>query len=324
MLSLDGTLRYVPMAALWDGETWLAERWPSAVFTESAVDKLRTPPPEGDVRARALGVTREWPGFPALSGVAEETAAVVDLTGGNGDDVAAGGNAVRGGKAAGSAVPADGVSGRDDGAASMSRGVLQGERLLDADFTRGALSASLASRAPVVHIASHFRLDPASHAKTELLLGDGELLSLSAIEKAGDLDFTGVDLLTLSACDTAAGALRGNGKEIESFGEVVQRAGASAVLASLWPVADGATAELMGDFYRLRYLEGRDKARALQGAQLSVMRGTGARGEGGAARGTAISAAGTAAASGAAPRWDGSGHSHPYYWAPFVIMGNWR
>jgi CHAT domain-containing protein len=204
--------------------------------------------------------------------------------------------------------------------------VLRGERLLDGDFTREALSASLASRAPVLHVASHFRLDPASHDRTELLLGDGTLLSLSAIERAGDLDFTGVDLLTLSACDTAAGALRGNGREVESLGEVVQRAGASAVLASLWQVADGATAELMRDFYRLRYLEGMDKARALQGAQLSIMRGQEGL-EGGARRGTAVSAVGPAAASSGTrdtPRWDGTGHSHPYYWAPFVIMGNWR
>jgi CHAT domain-containing protein len=368
MLSLDWTLRYVPMAALWDGERWLAERWPSAIFTESSVDKLRTPPPEGEIRARALGVTRGWPGFPALSGVAEETAAVVASDGVYGENSGAGeagGNSDRGGDSEGAVVgtggqvigphgvpggvggsdigpngvPDDadgpdigpgglvvGTDGSHGGSDSASRGVLQGERLLDADFTRGALSASLASRAPVVHVASHFRLDPASHDRTELLLGDGSLLSLSAIERAGDLDFTGVDLLTLSACDTASGTLRGNGREVESFGEVVQRAGASAVLASLWPVSDGATAELMGEFYRLRYLEGMDKARALQGAQLSVMRGDAGM-KGLAARGTAISAAGasTAAVSGTeAPYWDGTGYSHPYYWAPFVVMGNWR
>jgi CHAT domain-containing protein len=82
----------------------------------------------------------------------------------------------------------------------------------------------------------------------------------------------------------------------------------------------------MREFYRLRYLEGQDKARALQGAQLSVMRGAGALGEGHAGRGTAVSAAGASSASGTgdAPRWNGSGFSHPYFWAPFVVMGNWR
>jgi CHAT domain-containing protein len=343
MLSLDGPLRYVPLAALWDGEMWLAERWPTALFTESSVDKLRTPPPEGDVRARALGVTRGWPGFPALTGVAEETAAVVAVASdgggevagegsGSGVDAECGDSGGTEGPGIGSAVPGGGSRGTgnrspgpgDEASGGDGRGVLQGERLLDGDFTRGALSASLASHVPVVHIASHFKLDPASHERTVLLLGDGTLLSLNDMERAGDLDFTAVDLLTLSACDTAVGVLRGNGREVESFGEVVQRAGASAVLATLWPVADGPTAELMREFYRLRYLEGMDKARALRGAQLWVMRGS--ERTGGTMRGTAISAAGVASVSGtgAGTSWGGIGYSHPYYWAPFVVMGNWR
>ncbi|MDR3152681.1 MAG: tetratricopeptide repeat protein, partial [Deltaproteobacteria bacterium] len=74
MLSLDGALRYVPMAALWDGERWLAEKYPTALYTLSTADKLRTPPPEGPASARALGVTAAWRGFPALPGVAAEIA----------------------------------------------------------------------------------------------------------------------------------------------------------------------------------------------------------------------------------------------------------
>jgi CHAT domain-containing protein len=209
-------------------------------------------------------------------------------------------------------------------------------------------------------VASHFRLDPASLENTVLLLGDGGRLSLREISSAADLDFRGLDLLTLSACDTASGARGGEGREVESPGEAVQRAGASAVLATLMPVDDLAAPELMREFYRLRYSEGRDKAEALRGAQLLVMRdapaapapspaGRGAAGpgtppppaargeEGGPpapgggvrtaeGRGAPLNAQGAAAgaADSAAPPWEGTGFSHPYYWATFVIMGSWR
>jgi tetratricopeptide (TPR) repeat protein len=77
MLSLDGNLRYLPFAALWDGEHYLAEKYPTALFTESTVDKLRNFPPDGAVFARALGVTASWPDFPALPSVAGEIASIV-------------------------------------------------------------------------------------------------------------------------------------------------------------------------------------------------------------------------------------------------------
>jgi CHAT domain-containing protein len=295
MLSLDGTLRYVPMAALWDGESWLAEKYPTSVYTEFTGDTLRDVPENVPPRASALGVTEGRPGFPALTGVAEEISGII-RTG-------------------------------DSETASSGSGVLDGEALLDSEFTRSALSRSL-SGSPVVHVASHFSLDPSSQENTVLLLGEGETLSLKEIRLAGDLDFNGLDLLTLSACDTASGARRsaGEGAEVQSLGIVVQRRGASAVLASLWPVADLSTSILMREFYRFCYVDGNDKAESLRKAQIAVMRDETA--EPAPLRGTALSASGTSSSSAAsgteAPRWDGKGYSHPYYWAPFVVMGNWR
>ncbi|MDR1313642.1 MAG: tetratricopeptide repeat protein [Deltaproteobacteria bacterium] len=238
MLSLDGELRYAPAAALWDGRRWLAERYPTALFTESTAARLADTPPAAEPSVRAMGVTASWPGFPALPGVAAELDAVVRSP-------------------------------------ESPGGALDGEARLDTDFHRAALAESLASGAPVVHVASHFRLDPASLENTVLLLGDWGRLSLREFSRAADLDFGGLDLLTLSACDTASGSRGGEGREVESLGEVVQRAGASAVLATLMPVDDIATPELMREFYHLRYLEGKDKAEALRGAQLLVMRVTG-------------------------------------------------
>ncbi|MDR3155464.1 MAG: CHAT domain-containing protein, partial [Deltaproteobacteria bacterium] len=119
-----------------------------------------------------------------------------------------------------------------------------------------------------------------------------------------------------------------DGKEVESFGEIVQRAGGSAVLATLSPIDDQSAPDLMRSFYRLRYLEGRDKASALREAQLSVMRNVAARPA--PWRGTVLSASASAGAAGAgadsgnAPPWDGKGFSHPYYWAPFILLGDWK
>lgn len=291
MLSLDGTLRYVPLAALWDGEKWLAEKYPTAIYTESAADSLLEGLARGGETVRAFGVTVEMPSFPALPGVADEIAGIVRTDGADPE------------------VP--------------GRGVLDGAAFLDAEFTREALSRNLAG-ARVVHVASHFRLDPTSHENSLLLLGDGTL-SLRQIRLDPALVFRDIDLLTLSACDTASGASRGNGEgvEMESLGVVVQRRGASAVLASLWPVADRSTADLMREFYRLYYLSDMDKAMALREAQLAVMRDD--RSAPAEERGTVISATGVSSAQGAnAPSWEGYGYSHPYFWAPFLIMGNWR
>jgi hypothetical protein len=79
MLSLDGELRYVPAAALWDGERWLAERWPTSLFTESTAARLGDAPRGGGASVRAMGVTAAWPGLTALPGVAAELAAVLPL-----------------------------------------------------------------------------------------------------------------------------------------------------------------------------------------------------------------------------------------------------
>jgi CHAT domain-containing protein/TolA-binding protein len=295
MLSLDGALRYAPFGSLWDGERFLLERYATVEFTRSTPARMaaaaRSAAGGGAPSAMALGVTAAWPGFPALPGVASEIAAVV---GGGG-----------------------------------SSGALAGESFLDTAFDRRAFSRSLASDAPVVHVASHFLLDPGSVDNSVLLLGDGGKLSLREIEGSPDLDFKGLDLLTLSACGTGAGTgRRRDGREVESLGEIVQRAGASAVLATLLPVDDFAAPELMREFYRLRYVKGMDKAEALRLAQLSVMRNvqTAPSPSPYPARGTPLDIGGAerTAEPAAASEWDGKGFSHPYYWAPYVLMGNWK
>ena len=114
-------------------------------------------------------------------------------------------------------------------------------------------------RNPVVHIATHFTSRPGVAANSQLLLGDGEL-SLAEIESQTRL-FNGVDLLTLSACNTAFTNKSEDGREIDSFGTIAQRLGAKSVIASLWSVDDDSTATLMQTMYRLRQQTVRSKQR---------------------------------------------------------------
>jgi CHAT domain-containing protein len=196
-----------------------------------------------------------------------------------------------------------------------SGGVLRGLVYLDGAFTRETLR-SLRREWPVVHIASHFNFQPGSGAGSFLLLGDGSRLTLAELRASNNL-FGDVDVLTLSACNTAVGDTRSDGKEVESFASLAQRQGAKSVIASLWPVSDASTSELMRAFYALHESNPSvPKIDALRQAQLRLMRGE-------------ITAASSAIARGVihadeqSPPRASADWSHPFYWAPFVMIGNW-
>jgi CHAT domain-containing protein len=178
--------------------------------------------------------------------------------------------------------------------------IMPGEVYLDEQFTAARLAETLLKPVPVLHIASHFAFRPGTDADSFLVLGDGNRMTLQEMRERR-LRFGGVELLTLSACDTAMGGGRNeNGAEVEGFGALAQRQGAQAVLATLWPVADASTGVFMREMYGRRLgRSGMSKAEALRQAQLAFLRRTGA------------------AAS--LPEQ----FSHPYFWAPFILLGNW-
>lgn len=282
--SLDRTLRYVPIGALYDGQRFALERWAMAVFTPASKARLKDEPSQ-DWRVLALGVTAEHPPFPALPAVADELAGLVDLP-----------------------------------ETAEHEGVLPGLKALDGDFTRDLLLAQLTRRWPVVHLASHFAFQPGDKDQTYLLLGDGSRLTAGELERLPNL-FAGVDLLTLSACNTATGDLAGDGAEVESFAVLAQRKGARAVFASLWPVADQSTSALMRRFYAL-HGKGKGKLEALREAQLELLSGKLAASSG-AVRARPLLAPGAAPPSVPLDRAI-AGWRHPYHWAPFVLVGNVR
>jgi CHAT domain-containing protein len=227
-------------------------------------------------RAAGLGVSRPLDGYQPLVGVRDELAAVIRTAG------------------------------------QRRGGVLPGIIRLDRAFTAGALARALSSQYSVIHVASHFVFSTAREASSYLLLGDGSKLTLAEF---GDLRFDAIDLVVLSACNTAVGGGHSqNGREIEGLGALVRYQGANQVLATLWPVADMTTASLMRAFYRNRYRAKLKPAEALRRAQLDLLRG-------------AIDLpANTPTRALVDPDEDQTAvkadTGHPFYWAPYILMGS--
>jgi CHAT domain-containing protein len=204
-------------------------------------------------------------------------------------------------------------------------GLLTGKRYLDDEFTSRTLAEFLAvspkpgtRKFTVLHLASHFRLGK-DWTNSFLLLGDGSILTLQQLNSTAPLSFVGIDLVTLSACNTAAAA-DSSGREIDSLAEAIQAKGGKSVLATLWSISDEGTSQLMAEFYRARKeVPGITKAEALQLAQKEMIDGKMNLTPELAAR--------------LKPRAPGAPafaydmkrpFAHPYYWSPFVLIGNWR
>lgn len=279
MLSLDDALRYVPIAALYDGKDWLAKRYSFSGFREIGEAVAGSKSDGAEWKVAALGASKGGSGLSPLPAVPAELGGIVRADAG-------------------------------------SKGVLPGVLRLDAAFDRAALEGAMAGGYRVIHIASHFALDPSSADKSFLLLGDGKTLPLKSFISDGGFTALGVDLLALSACQTGVPQSDQNGAEVDaSLGELAQQAGASAVLASLWSVADESTATLMQRFYAIHAKGAVTKAEALRQAQLSLMQSQGAAGgQRGNGRGPEAGPTGPAV----------TGYAHPFYWAPFMLLGNWQ
>jgi CHAT domain-containing protein/uncharacterized protein HemY len=167
---------------------------------------------------------------------------------------------------------------------------LPSQILLNDRFTRAALKTQIDDLPfNIVHLATHGQFS-ANPEDTFLLTWDGRLgvndfseLLNNRTKKPDEP----IELLVLSACQTATGEKRA----ALGLAGLAVRSGVRSTVATLWSVKDQSTAQAMVEFYRSLVQTQGNRAEALRQAQLSLLQQ--------------------------------KQYQHPYYWAPFVLVGSW-
>jgi CHAT domain-containing protein len=166
---------------------------------------------------------------------------------------------------------------------------LSATTLLNQAFLAHSFEQELGARPyKIVHIASHGVFG--ATAEESYVLSYDTKIDMNKLEELFKIKRTqpeAVELLTLSACSTAAG----DDRAPLGLAGVALKSGARSSIASLWSVSDAATADLISDTYAELQNAGMTKASALRNAQVRMLRGDRFR--------------------------------HPVYWAPFLLIGNW-
>jgi CHAT domain-containing protein len=243
---LDGDLRSLPMAVLYDGNQYLVEKY-SIALTPGL--QLIDPKPLQEIQLQALvaGVSGAVMGLDPLPFVEKELQEI--------------------------------------------QSQVSSQVLLNQEFTTQRLQFQVNARPfSVIHLATHGEFS-ANPDQTFILAWDRKIKvnELNTLLRARDEQREEpIELLVLSACETAAGDRRA----ALGIAGIAVRAGARSTLASLWSVNDASTALLMGEFYRAIGDSQMTKAEALRQAQLMLLK-------------------------------DSYYGPRPYYWAPYILLGNW-
>ncbi|MBF2090290.1 MAG: tetratricopeptide repeat protein [Synechococcales cyanobacterium K44_A2020_017] len=280
----DGALRYVPLAALHNGDQWLIETYRINHITAASLQNFNLRPTATPIILAAAFSD----GFHEFE-VGQRSFAFDGL-------------------------PFAGVEVENLVAAFPNTTQFMNDR-----FSR-ALVEPLMDSHTIVHLATHASFVPDSPAESFILFGNGDRLTLQELntpEWRGR--FNNVELVVLSACETGVGGDRlGNGAEILGFGYLMQEAGAVAAIASLWQVSDGGTQVLMDGFYAALN-NGYSKAEALQRAQQALITSDALVLAGDRGNPATIEIVDSRTGQ---PLSQSADLAHPYYWAPFILIGN--
>ncbi len=243
---LDGYLRNLPMAVLYDGKQYLMEKYNLALTPGLQLLDPR-PLKRQQLEVFIGGLSKETQNFRALPNVEREIQKIATMLS--------------------TATP-----------------------LLNETFISESIQKQI-SKIPfrVVHLATHGEFS-SNAEKTFILTWNNRL----GVKQLGELLQTRdqdqripIELLVLSACKTA----KGDNRATLGLAGIAVRSGARSTIASLWSVEDSATATFMENFYQELAVLGTTKADALRKAQLHLFKN---------------------------PQF-----THPFYWAPFVLVGNW-
>ena len=242
---LDGSMKNLPMAALYDGQQYLIEKYNLALTPGL---KLFAPKPLENKELKVLvgGLSESRQGFMSLPGVKTEI--------------------------------------------NQIQSEISSEVLFNQTFTTEALAKQIGNTPfPVVHLATHGQFS-SSAQDTFVLTWDNriDVKQLGTLlQQREEYSKNPIELLVLSACQTA----QGDKRAALGIAGVAVRSGARSTLASLWPVDDNSTSTFMVEFYKELTKPNISKAEALRQAQITLLKQRGFR--------------------------------HPFYWAPFVLVGNW-
>lgn len=293
----DGALRLIPFAALNDGQSHLIETLSIATTPGmSLTADSKATDPRGFTTLLA-GLAEPGPVVEKLPGATTMETARVSTPAPSRDiatrSVKPVEDSVRGEAAGVSRYAAlrkrYALPGVRDEIQTLS-GQLANVALVDAQFTLSELGRNVtAGGHRIVHIASHGFFG--GSAEESFIMTYDEILTISGLQDLLQREAASnapIDLLTLSACQTAEGYDR---SPLGISGAAL-KARARSALGTLWPVSDDAARDLMPKFYRGMIQEGRSKAQALRRAQTDIL---------------------------ADPRY-----AHPFFWAPFVLVGDWQ
>jgi len=245
----DGVLRTIPFAALHDGKQFLISKY--AIVTTPGLTLTESKSSSRRYHAKILlsGLSESVQDYSALSSVHDEIESISNLY--------------------------------------KRHNVTQ---LLDQNFTLDNFTTALKKNLySILHIASHSQFD-SELQKTFLLTYDGKLsvTALEALIRLSRHRQEPLDLLTLSACQTAVG----DDQAALGLAGLAIKAGVKSTLASLWFIDDKATTLLMKTFYQHLEKKKLSKAKALQAAQQYLIEHT--------------------------------RYQHPAYWAAFLLIGYWK
>jgi CHAT domain-containing protein len=244
---LDGPFRNVPMAALYDGQQYLVEKYAIAINPGlQFLGEKRSSLPRQEVKALLGGLSEATQGFSPLPAVDLELAAI---------------------------------------AAQIPTKTLQNQA-----FTQDALKKEMVKTPfPVIHLATHGQFS-SNPEETFILTWDDKINieDLQSILRDRRRQTRPLELLVLSACQTA----EGDNRATLGLAGIAVRSGARSTLATLWSVNDESTAAFMAEFYRQLTQPNISKAEAQRLGQIKLLTD---------------------------PKY-----RHPFYWAPFILVGNWQ
>ena len=243
---LDGSLRNIPPAALYDGKQYLIEKYSVAVSPGLQLYELQ-PLQRKNLNVLTAGLSEERFNFPALDYVKQELQQIKSQ-------------------------------------------VSNAKMLLNQEFTSNAVEQQVNRNSyPIIHLATHGQFS-SSPDQTFVLAYDQPIKVYELNQWLRDRQKNlpeAIELLVLSACETAAG----DKQAALGLAGVAIQAGARSTVASLWALNDASTAELMSQFYQQLTKPNITKAQALRNAQLTLLKQ--------------------------------EEYSSPYFWAPHVLIGNW-